>query len=336
MRTHFLNGWSNVETLEDRAVPSATMPDADLSTRGATVQLGDGVIVRQIDAQPTGTGFIDSFVRLQAKGAGAQIEQGYNTDARPLQFDENKSPQFTRSLKLSDVPEVIIGGTKFREFLLDINQKASQPLLSLDALRIFVASAGNLSGLNLTTNQLAGHNAVYDLDAGGDHWIKLNSRLNQGSGKGDMALYIPSSYFAGADPNSFLYLYSRFGDNLMGNAGFEEWAVASNSLTCTHGVITGTVTDSTNHPLFNVEVFLDANRNGVLDDNEVFTFTDINGHYEFLNLAAGLGDLTTYSVRVIPPGNFTAFSPDSILIPLDNCEAFGVANFTLTAGPPNS
>jgi hypothetical protein len=335
MRSQIQNAWLNTETLEDRAVPSTTLPDADLSARGATVQLADGVIVRQIDAQPTGTGFIDSFVRLQAKGTGAQIEQGFNTDARPLQFDENTSPQFTRSLKLSDVPEVIIGGTKFREFLLDINQKASQPLLSLDALRIFVASAGNLSGLSLSTNQLAGIDAVYDLDAGGDHWIKLNSRLNQGSGKGDMAIYIPSSYFAGADPNSYLYLYSRFGDNLTGNADFEEWSVASSPLTCTHGVITGTVTDSFGNGLFNVEVFLDANRNGMLDDNEVFTFTDSEGHYEFLNLATGLGDLTTYSVRVMPAGDFSNPDPESILIPLDNCEATGIANFKLT-NIPNS
>ncbi len=335
MGTLLHNANLNCENLEDRAVPSATtIPDADLSTHGAIAQLDDGVIVKQIDAQPTGTGFIDSFVRLQAKGTSGQIEQGFNTDARPLQFDENTSPQFTRSLKLSDVPEVIIGGTKFREFLLDINQKANQPLLSLDALRIYVASAGNLSGMS--NNQLAGIDAVYDLDRTGDQWIKLNSRLNQGSGKGDMALYIPSSYFDGADPASFVYLYSHFGDNMTGNAGFEEWAVASQPLICTHGSITGTVTDTNGNALFNVEVFLDANGDGVLNDNEVYTFTDANGNYEFDNLAAGLGQFSTYNVRIIPDGNYTPASPESLLISLDNCESIGTADFTLSQGAWNS
>src|SRR5262245_13474307 len=89
-----------LETLEDRAVPSAS-PTLDLTTRGSRGEIGDALF-RQTDAQPTGTGFIRSFVRLQA-GAKASVEQGYNTDARPLQFDENKSPQFTRALSLTNV-----------------------------------------------------------------------------------------------------------------------------------------------------------------------------------------------------------------------------------------
>src|SRR5262245_15179394 len=97
------------DALEDRAVPSATGPDVDLTTVGSFGGV-EGAIFRQFDAQPTGTGFIDSFVRLQSQGAKAQVEEGFNTDARPLQFDENSSPQFTRSLKLSDIPTVNIGG----------------------------------------------------------------------------------------------------------------------------------------------------------------------------------------------------------------------------------
>ena len=335
MGTLLKNALLNCETLEDRAVPSTTTPDADLSTSDASAQLSDGVIVKQIDAQPTGTGVIDSFVRLQAKGTGGQIEQGFNTDGRPLQFDENTSPQFTRSLKLANVPEVIIGGVKYREFLLDINQKANQPLLSLDALRIYLGAKGNLTGMN-SNNQLAGIDAAYDLDRNGDQWIKLNSLLNQGSGKGDMALYIPSSYFEGADPESYLYLYSRFGDNLTGNAGFEEWAVASSPLICDHGVISGQVTDNMGKGLFNVLVFLDTNKDGMWQDNEIFTFTDINGNYEFDNLAAGLGDLSTYNVFLIPNGYYTTGDQQPQIIALDDCEAVGTANFTLNLGAPDS
>src|SRR5262249_30159509 len=171
-----------LEALEDRLVLSTV----DLTTRGSEGLL-NGALFRQCDAQPTGTGVIRSFVRLQTNAA---TEQGYNTDARPLQFDENKSPQFTRSQLLSGVPRVTIGTTTYREFLLDINQKGSAPLLSLDELRVYVGNAPNLQGYDAATKQLAGQDAVYDLDGdGADNWVKLNYRLNAGSGAGAMFVY---------------------------------------------------------------------------------------------------------------------------------------------------
>ncbi len=162
--------------------------------------------------QATGTGVIDPFVRLSTNHAESK---GYNTDARPLEFDENNSPQFTRSLLLSDVPIVNINGIDYREFLLDINQKGnvSGRYLSLDTIEIYLASAGNLYGYpNIGTK-------IYDLGGNG---IKLDSRLNHGSGSGDMLAYIPDSLFVGGD---CVYLYSKFGENYPNNAGFEEWAV---------------------------------------------------------------------------------------------------------------
>lgn len=319
--------------LEAREVPSAAVPDLDLTTHGSSGVI-EGAIFRQFDAQPTGTGFIDSFVRLQALGAGAQVEQGFNTDARPLQFDENKSPQFTRSLKLSDIPEVNIGGVLYREFLLDINQKASQPYLSLEALRLYVGTAGNLTGMN-SAGQLAGLSAVFDLDNSADHWLKLNARLNQGSGKGDVLVYVPSSYF-GTDPSAFVYLYSRFGDHFMGDAGFEEWAVSKGPLTCTHGIISGRVTDTFGTGLRDVVVYLDANNNGVLDGDEIYTVTDQDGNYQFENLGAGLGDFSVYHVHVIPPFNYTQASPDQGPISLVDCESHAIVDFALAPGAPDS
>jgi hypothetical protein len=70
----------------------------DLTSAGSSGYIG-GAYFKQVDPQPTGTGVIDSFVRLSTN---QDIEQGYNTDARPLEFDENNSPQFTRALPLSD------------------------------------------------------------------------------------------------------------------------------------------------------------------------------------------------------------------------------------------
>src|SRR5439155_16960747 len=127
--------------------------------------------------------------------------QGFNTDARPLEFDENKSPTFTRALHLSELPLVSINGGSYRTFLLDINQNGSQPLLSLDQVRLYVADTTNLTGYDTATGKLGGNAPVYDLDAGNDAWVKLDSRLNSGSGSGDMIMAVPEWMFGGHGAN---------------------------------------------------------------------------------------------------------------------------------------
>src|SRR4051812_6529503 len=148
----------SLEPLDERLVPASM---ADLTTRGASAVVDGGAIVRQVDAQPTGTGFIHSFVRVQGAASGGGAEQGDNKDARPLQFDENKSPQFTRSLTLGDVPVVTVNGVNYREFLLDINQTSKAPKLSLDEVRIYLGSGPALSGYDAATHKLAGMTASY-------------------------------------------------------------------------------------------------------------------------------------------------------------------------------
>jgi len=176
----------------------------------------------------TGTGVIDSFVRIN----GGAVEQGYNTDGRPVQFDENTSPQFTRSLLLSDVP--IVTGIDpqnptipYREFLLDINQTNRNPLLALDDIEIFQTDAGDHTNFG----DPSFGKMVYDLDAHPeDNWILLDYSLNTGSGSGDMFAYIPDSLFTW--DLDYITLYSHFGAGSTelfpsnpNNDGFEEWAV---------------------------------------------------------------------------------------------------------------
>ncbi len=180
------------------------------------VQVGDAWFYNA-NAAPTGTGVIDPFVRIHKKG----IEQGYNTDGRPLYYDENHSPQFTRSLLLSDVPAVDLrgDGTYYREFLLDINQQNNSKghLLSLDEIAIYQADAGNLTGPRSVLGT-----PIYDLDGPKDNWLLLNYSLGHGSGSGDLLVYVPNSLFG---DSTYVYLYSMFGANEEGDAGFEEWAV---------------------------------------------------------------------------------------------------------------
>jgi hypothetical protein len=74
---------------------------------------------------------------------------------------------------------------------------------------------------------VAGEHLVYDLDATGDHWIALNANLSSGSGKSDIELLIPESFFDSSVP--YVYLYSAFGlqgDGWASGNGNEEWAVA--------------------------------------------------------------------------------------------------------------
>ncbi len=302
-RTNAPSWKPGLESLEARAVPSAATPDVDLSTRGATGSV-NGAVFTQYTPQPTGTGYIRSFLRVDAPG-NATLEQGYNTDARPLQFDEMKAANFTRAIRLNEVAEVTSGGTAYRGFLLDINQSSKSPLLSLDQLRIYVGTSGSLTGYDAAAGTLAGLAPVYDLDAGGDHWIELNAKLSSGSGSGDMVVYVPNSAFAGAGDNPYVYLFCRFGDHLGCNGGFEEWSTA-------RGLPAPTPPPAAGPATLSGYVFIDSNLSGVHDNGDYgfagmtvtltgtdasghavtfTTTTDVNGYYSFADLAAG-----TYTV----------------------------------------
>jgi hypothetical protein len=194
----------------------------DLTTAGSNGSVTANDFFTTSDNQATGSGVIDSFVRISDNGS---IVAGYNTSARPVEFQENTSPTFTHDLPLSIVPVVNIGGTNYREFLLDINQTKPDSILNLIELQIFVGNTANLTGASVDgttgTVTFAGTSLIYDMDAGlgGDYSVKLDYNLNSGSGSGDLFVYIKDSLFVGG---SFVTLYSKFEPN---NDGFEEWAV---------------------------------------------------------------------------------------------------------------
>jgi hypothetical protein len=188
----------------------------DLTTEGSYGEL-NGASFLQFDSIPTGSGLIDAFLRIQGHG----MQQGYNSDYRPVEFDEDNSPQNNQSVLLSSIPVCTILGTEYREFLLDINQNG-QPILSLDDLKIALHTAPDLTGFSSIFAS-----PIYDLDAGSDNWILLNYGLNGGSGQGDMLALIPNSLFTGPD-TQYLYLYAKAGENSIADDGFEEWAYGIN------------------------------------------------------------------------------------------------------------
>src|SRR6476660_8264052 len=126
--------------------PRAWASGCNLYTSSASCTFNNGVF-NVVGPHPTGTGVIDSFLRVQQKGA----EEGFNTGARPMTCDtrtcdDKTDPNFTRNLLSSTVPVVNIGGTDYRAFYLDINESAggSQNYLTLDQVEIYVSNAASL------------------------------------------------------------------------------------------------------------------------------------------------------------------------------------------------
>lgn len=189
-------------------------------------------------SQPTGTGYIEPFLRVQRTG----VERGYNTSyGTPW---DTKAGKWTHELRYSDLLDTkTINGVEYIQFLLDINEQKSgdTSLLALDDVKIFTTPTLVTSPTaNASTLQNGGILGTlrYDLDGGGDNRVDLDYSRNPGSGAGDMWMYIPQSYFAGVNPNDYVYFYSKFGgEGYASGAGFEEWAIVPEPATILAGAL---------------------------------------------------------------------------------------------------
>ena len=282
-----------LEQLEDRVVPTVI----ELTSAGATGAFNGALFYQS----SSGTG-IDTIVRL---ASNQTIEQGFNSNFRPVQFDENTNSQYTHAVQLSSVPTVIsAGGLAYYEFLLNINQLSSSPLLSVDELRFYVTNSSTVDPTLLHNYSVTAHtlqddsgklySPVYDLNPAtpAGNYIKLDYSLATGNGTGDMVALLPVTSL-GTDPNQYVYLYSKLGVHFANNDGFDEWSTAD---TLPVGSISGvTFVDTNGNGLRDagepgvagVNVFLDANNNGVLDPGEVSTVTAADGSFSFSRLLAG-------------------------------------------------
>jgi hypothetical protein len=219
----------------------------DLTTADAfatpTAAIGGVFRVEQIDPQSTGTGVIDPFLRIQGSGN----EQGYNTDTKPPEFD-TKAGTWTHALLLANVPTVTIGSVSYRQFLLDVNQNSGgdNEILSLNQVQLFQSGAdvgtGSDSFLNAGTATtppvitFAGATEVFRMNnpIAGFTEILLDYSLNDGSGSGDMFLYVRNDAFGAG---THVTMYSQFGASPGGSAsndGFEEWATIGQGTPLTH------------------------------------------------------------------------------------------------------
>ena len=232
-----------LEQLEDRVTPTVL----DLASAAQLSGTINSAIFTgaSFHNETVGTGLADPFDQIQQTGT----ERGFNTNFNSPQVFDNAGKggtNFIHAIQLSNLPVVIINGTSYYEFAIDINQTNSDPLLSLDQLQISTATNPSFSAADWTSDGTFNSQATlrYDMNpgGGGSNWVQLNAEFNSGSGNGlDMFLDVPVSDFAGASQSDYVYLYSQFGGNTFtttytdlkgklqtvtggsGNDGFEEW-----------------------------------------------------------------------------------------------------------------
>lgn len=178
--------------------------------------------------QPTGTGIIQPFLRIQANGQ----EQGYNTSGG-TPFDDKAGP-WTHDVQFSDLQQtmVTINGTAYFNILLGANKpNDAKSLITLDQLKLFTSPTGSKT----TTDIAALGTLRYDLDFYGDSQVIIDASRNHGSGSGDVNIYMPVSDFSGTAPTDYVYLYALFGRADMkpnpdgSQGGFEEFALVMNA-----------------------------------------------------------------------------------------------------------
>jgi uncharacterized repeat protein (TIGR01451 family) len=207
----------------------------DLTTSGSAGFVDEAVFLAGVDTL-SGTGLFNTFVQIQHNG----IEQGYNTDGAH-QFDEKNNSQFNHSLLLANVPIVVgdgsngtVEGVAYRQFILDINEPngGSKPFLSLDKLQIWQEESRSLTNFTSGAGFAGTHTnfLTFDLDAGIDRWIATKD-LSSGSGRSDLQVLIPDSFFINDAAHRYVYLYSAFGyqNGFVADGGFEEWGVTKAS-----------------------------------------------------------------------------------------------------------
>jgi len=209
------------------ALTLANIVDLRIAGSSGTV---NNAIFSQIVSPPTGTGYIDPFLRLQ----DSPIEEAFNTDYREngqAPLDAKSDPNFTHSLKLGDLATVNVNGVDYYQFTLDIDEPNNGPkrYISLDMMDLYIANRGDIESYAALTGE---GTLKWSLDGAGDATVYLDGgNLSSGNGGDDMEALIPTSAFAGVDPNKYLYLYSKFGatsgmqadPNFDSDASFEEW-----------------------------------------------------------------------------------------------------------------
>jgi hypothetical protein len=217
----------------------------DLTSVGDVKMINDAYYL-QWDGQPTGTGVFNTFVEIGQPGGNVDVEDAYNTTVNNV-LDNGSADQHNYSITLGDLSYTTYNGFDYAVFALDINEDSGHPrgdeadsFLSLDDVQIFVGGTANGS------SDMPDGTLVYQMGDFEENWVALDYSLNNGSGSGDMLLYVKKSAFDDFIDTDVVTLYSMFGTaglvntfgdgdpttpDLLGDFGqsdgFEEWGLVS-------------------------------------------------------------------------------------------------------------
>lgn len=227
-----LNVQAEVISLD--VVPKSVSFASDSSTPSAIYRTTD-------DLAPivSGSGKINPFLRIEdGTGPNSDREQGFTSDIENpnLPLDVQPPDNMNRTLVIGELVVIPVGGTRYVQFFLDINEgqgngqsNPDQSLLSLELLKIYGTRSSALVELGkptalsdldakVTNNQW---DLFYDLGVG--NILTLDSSLiGSGSGRPDLEILIPEYVFKGLLTDRIV-LAAQFGPASPTDSGFEEF-----------------------------------------------------------------------------------------------------------------
>ncbi|NOT27588.1 MAG: hypothetical protein HOP16_15995 [Acidobacteria bacterium] len=232
------------------------------------------------DVRPTGTGYIDPFLRVVRDGSSADgtpstYSSGWNTDAKNTDLSSSQAAANDFDFNNSDaLPVANLGYDGVTNshvvFTVDIDQDtptSSKPLadvLSLNKFQLYNCSSKSYTSLS----SCSGGTAFYNLFNVGD-WVNFDPSVHTKTGAGDIDVYIPkgvgfgTQYIAlldgwGCIDPSVSYDNDPFKNKLdcsttnidtglfPDNDGFQEWITAGAPMvTTTHYTHSTSTTTST-------------------------------------------------------------------------------------------
>ncbi|RVQ67165.1 hypothetical protein EKN06_09670 [Croceicoccus ponticola] len=293
------------------------------------VEIG-GAIFEGGAALNSGTGNFNDFLGIQNTGT----EGGFNADSSSTSNNQIKtSSNFTHTITLADIAITTDEfGNAYYEFLMDANENNSSlenAQISLDRFILFTADNADITTkANLFTQSIAydmdgatSYNASFVPQGSGvyDVSIILTDAYSTGSGRSDLSVLVPVSYFEGLDPEeTYLYLYSEFGfadpipdatgkdpydNDYDTDATFEEWRT-QNAVKIVGTKFSDADADGEKDlgegappASYTIELWVDTDGDGVLDETEdqllQTTETEADGSFKFFGVKTGF----TYFVK---------------------------------------
>lgn len=199
----------------------------DPATQTGPVEMG-GSLWDFFTHPGSGSGNLESFLSLQAKGGGT-TEKGYSSSSQPVDFDRVPGAAHNQDITLSGIPLTQINGTDYRTFVLDVAEPQGNGKAELDLNRLILIGdtmpgldlEGDEAGLEKFLMGSADMPLIYDLDADEDNTLTLADHA-AGNGRLDYVFRIPNANFSGLADDAYISLFAEFS---RAGGSFEEFAL---------------------------------------------------------------------------------------------------------------